>query len=306
MDNVLFSSINKIIDKKGFNNTEKSINAKGEELNKRGGVTTAQITIPLQEIRSTLSNSASTKVVDFVTTERTQILDKTTFIDGLESNALFPIFNANCSKWENENMPSGTTSNITLTPHILYSEISFTLQTAKSTNEKLQSALTQEVINNIYNKVESTIFSSSDGTNGEPTGLFATLSAHTITSSCTIDELTLLEKEYFSSKSTNQPTYLMSPTAYQTIKTEHANLFKDGKFNDIEYIVSSNVEDNSFLLCDLSALVVGEFGALNVDVDDVTKKLSGEIRLICTTFYDWNMSNKDAFIYGKFETETES
>lgn len=304
MDNILFASLQKTLQRKAFNNNERQINAKGDEMNKRAGVSTAQITIPLAELRATLSNSASTKVVDFITTEKTQILDKTTFIDGLESNALFPIINANCSRWSGEDATSGETANITLTPHRLYSEITFSLQSAKSTNEKLQNAVTEEIINNIYNKVESTIFSGADSTQGEPKGLFNVLSSHTISSGCTIEELTEIEKKYYQSQSTNAPTYLFSPSAFETIKTEHANLFNNGKFNDIEYIISNNVEDGSFLLCDLSALVVGEFGSLNVDVDDKTQKFKGNVRLFINVFYDWNVTNPNAFIYGKFETES--
>ena len=69
----------------------------------------------------------------------------------------------------------------------------------------------------------------------------------------------------------------------------------NGKSDDIEYIVTNTMQDNYILLCDLSYLLIGSFGSLDVNVDDVTEKVSGKTRLLCNSYWDWSVTNANAF-----------
>jgi HK97 family phage major capsid protein len=297
MNNNLFNAIRLHLEGKGLNNELKSIQARANEQNKRANINAiGQVQIPLAELRGVVSNSASTKNFAYEVTPQSTLFDKCKYLQGLQSNAKYPIFKSNCTKWENETIPSAATANITLNPHRLYAELSYTTTLINSADVTLQEALTQDIVNCIYDKVEKTILSDADATNGNPKGILNQLSAHTITSSATLSEIAAIEKAFYESGS-KTPTYVFSSSAYGKMKATHANLFNNGTFNDIPYIVTNNMKDSCYLLCDLSKLVVAEFGSLDVEIDKVTQLIEGKIRLFVNTWFDWGMINKDSFIF---------
>lgn len=291
MKNNLFNAIRLQCERKSLNNDLKTLCAKANELNKRAQINPmGQIQIPLQELRGVIAESAQTKVSEFITTPTPSIIERCRLLEGLQANPKFPIMKNNCSRWENESATTQDYTSVTLTPHRMYSEIVYSDTLIKSTDVTLQNALTQDIVNDIYNKVESTMFSDADSTDGNPQGLFD------IVTPTELSELSFVnaEKAFYESGAKN-PLYIFSPSTYTAIRATYADNFKDGKFNDIEYVVSANMQDDCILLADLNYLIVGLFGSLDVEVDDVTQRVSGKVRLICNTFWDWNITNPQAF-----------
>ena len=302
MKNNLFDGIRLMSEGKTLNNELRAINAKAEELDKVGGIIAegAQIKIPMQELRAVVSGSAETKTQSYEITPSANVITRARYIEGLQANALYPIMKNNCSRWESESESADTPtySHITLTPHRMYSEILYSVSIVLNSNSTLQDALTADLVNDIYNKVESTMFSDADATDGNPKGLF------NIVTPTELSELsfTNAEKAFFESGA-KQPLYIFSPSTYTSVRAAYEDNFKDGKFRDIEYIVTSNMQDDCILLCDLSFLIVGLFGSLHADIDNVTRRKDGIIRMICNTFWDWNITNQNAFQAIKITTE---
>ena len=294
MKNNLFNGIRLTIEKKALNNELKSIQARANELNKKANINAVgQLQIPFKELRSVMSDSASTKVQSFEITPTANVITRARMMEGLTSNAKYPIIKSNCSRWENESGDTHTTDSVTLKPHRLYSEISYSDTLIRSTDETLQNALTQDLLNDIYNKVESTLFADSDETDGNPKGLFSMITP-TETTALTINVFANAEKDFFKSGA-KAPLFIFSPSAFAKAKESFKELFVNGRFDDVEYIVTNNMADDYILLCDLSYLLVGSFGSLDVQVDDVTEKVSGKTRLLCNSFWDWNVTNDGAF-----------
>ena len=294
MKNNLFNGVRLVCEKKALNNELKSIQSRANELNKKAQINPiGQLQFPLCELRGTLSDSASTKVNGFEITPTATILERARMMEGLTANAKYPIFRSNCSRWENEQGQDQTTDSVTLSPHRLYSEISYSDTLIRSTDETLQNALSDDLISNIYNKVESTLLSDKDTTDGNPLGLFANLSP-TETTALTINVFAEMEKNFFKSGA-KQPIYIFSPSAFAATKATFKELFKNGRFDDIEYIVTNTMQDNYILLADLNYLLIGSFGSLDVQVDDVTEKVSGKTRLLCNSYWDWSVTNANAF-----------
>ena len=294
MKNNLFNGIRLTIEKKALNNELKSIQARANELNKKANINAVgQLQIPFKELRSVMSDSASTKVQSFEITPTANVITRARMMEGLTSNAKYPIIKSNCSRWENESGDTHTTDSVTLKPHRLYSEINYSDTLIRSTDETLQNALTQDLLNDIYNKVESTLFADSDETDGNPKGLFSMITP-TETTALTINVFANAEKDFFKSGA-KAPLFIFSPSAFAKAKESFKELFVNGRFDDVEYIVTNNMADDYILLCDLSYLLVGSFGSLDVQVDDVTEKVSGKTRLLCNSFWDWNVTNDGAF-----------
>ena len=294
MKNNLFNGIRLTIEKKALNNELKSIQSRANELNKKANINAVgQLQFPLCELRSVVSDSASTKVQSFEITPTANVISRARYLEGLSANAKYPIFRGNCSRWENEQGQAPNTDSVTLSPHRLYSEISYSDTLIRSTDETLQNALSDDLISNIYNKVESTLLSDKDTTDGNPLGLFAILSP-TETTAFTINVFASAEKDFYKSGA-KQPIYIFSPSAFAKTKATFKELFKNGRFDDIEYIVTNTMQDNYILLADLNYLLIGSFGALDVSVDDVTEKISGKTRLLCNSYWDWSLTNKGAF-----------
>ena len=302
MKNNLFNGIRLVTEKKALNNDLKAIQSRANELNKKANINAVgQIQIPFKELRSVMSDSASTKVNGFEITPSATILERARMMEGLTANAKYPIFRTNCSRWENEQGQDQTTDSVTLSPHRLFSEVSYSSTLIRSTDETLQNALSDDLLNNIYNKVESTMLSDKSETDGNPLGLFAILSP-TETTALTINVFAEMEKNFYLSGA-KTPLYIFSPSAFAKTKETFKELFVDGRFNDIEYVTTNNMADDYILLCDLSYLLVGSFGSLDVNVDDVTEKVSGKTRLLCNSYWDWNVTNANAFQAIKLASE---
>ena len=302
MKNNLFNGVRLITEKKALNNELKSIQSRATELNRKANINAVgQLQFPLQELRSTLSDSGATKVNGFEITPTANVITRARYLEGLTANAKYPIIKSNCSRWENEQGQDQTTDSVTLSPHRLYSEISYSVSLIKSTDETLQNALSEDLLSNIYNKVESTLLSDKDTTNGNPKGLFSMITP-TETTALTSNVFAEMEKDFFASGA-KQPIYIFSPSAFAKVKATFKELFQNGRFNDIEYTITNTMQDDYILLCDLSYLVIGSFGSLDINVDDVTEKVSGKTRLLCNSYWDWNVTNKGAFQAIKLQNE---
>jgi len=302
MKNNLFNGVRLVTEKKALNNELKSIQSRATELNRKANINAVgQLQFPLQELRSTLSDSGATKVNGFEITPTANVITRARYLEGLTANAKYPIIKSNCSRWENEQGQDQTTDSVTLSPHRLYSEISYSVSLIKSTDETLQNALSEDLLSNIYNKVESTLLSDKDTTNGNPKGLFSMITP-TETTALTSNVFAEMEKDFFASGA-KQPIYIFSPSAFAKVKATFKELFQNGRFNDIEYTITNTMQDDYILLCDLSYLVIGSFGSLDINVDDVTEKVSGKTRLLCNSYWDWNVTNKGAFQAIKLQNE---
>lgn len=294
MRNNLFSAIRLFTEQKSLNNDLKTLQSKANELNKKANINPiGQIQMPLSELRSVLTDSASTKVSEFVTTPTATIIERSRFLEGLQANAKYPIINSKCSRWETESAQTPDFTNVTLSPHRMYSEIVYSDTLIKSTDATLQYALSEDLISNIYNKVESTLLSTDNGTNGNPKGILTYLTP-TTTSALSITDLSTIEKAFFESGA-KEPIYIFSPSAYKTTKETFKELFSNDKFNNFEYVVTNNLQNDYILLCDLNYLLVGLFGGLDIQIDDVTERIKGKVKLLCNTYWDFNLTNKDAF-----------
>lgn len=300
MKNNLFDGIRLMSQDKTLNNELRAINSKAEELDKVGGIIAegAQIKIPMQELRSIITGSASTKTQSYEITPSANVITRARYMEGLKANALYPIMRNHASRWENESGDTPTYTHVMLSPHRMFSEILYSVDIILNSNSTLQDALTADLVNDIYNKVESTMLSDKDATDGNPKGLF------NIVTPTELSELsfTNAEKAFYESGAKN-PLYIFSPSTYTSVRAAYADNFKDGKFNDIEYVVTANMQDDCILLADLSYLIVGLFGSLHADIDNVTRRKDGIIRMITNTFWDWNVTNPQAFQAIKITTE---
>ena len=294
MKNNLFDGIRLQCERKGLNNELKQIQSRANELNKKAQINPmGQIQIPFTELRGVVTDSGATKIIGYEVTPSANIITRARYLEGLSANALYPIFRTNPSYWANEQQGNQDITHVMLSPHRMFSELTYDLTLILSTDSSIQKALTEDLVNNIYEKVESTLLSNSDTTNGNPKGLF-TLVTPTETTALTFNVFAEMEKNFYLSGA-KTPLYIFSPSAFAKVKATFKELFINGKFNDIDYIVTNNMQSDYILLCDLSHLLVSLFGALDVVIDDVTQKREGKVRLICNSYWDWNITNQAAF-----------
>ncbi len=294
MKNNLFDAIRLQCERKGLNNELKQLKSAADELNRRAQINPmGQVQIPMTELRSVINESGATLINGYEVTPTANIITRSRFLEGLQANALYPIFRTNPSYWANEEQGDQDITHVMLQPHRMFSELTYDLTLILSTDSSIQKALTEDLVNNIYAKVEATMLSDSDETNGNPKGLFNFITP-TTADTLSINVFAVMEKNFFASGA-KQPIYIFSPSAFAKVKATFKELFINGKFNDIEYVVTANMQSDYILLCDLNYLLVGLFGALDVVVDDVTKKREGKVRLICNSYWDWNITNANAF-----------
>ena len=294
MKDLLFNGIRLHTQRKGLNNELKSLQSKANELFSKAQICPiGQLQIPMAELRNVINESGETKVNGYEVTPTANIITNARYLEGLRANALYPIFRTNSSYWNNEPERNQDITHVYLSPHRMCSILTYDLSLILSTDSTIQNALTEDLVSNIYNKAESTMLSNDNGTNGNPKGILTYITP-TTTSALSINDFSKIEKAFFESGAKN-PIYIFSPSAYQNAKESFKELFSNDKFNNFEYVVTSNLQDNYILLCDTKHLLIGLFGGLDVQIDDVTQKINGKVRLTCNSYWDFNITNKDAF-----------
>ena len=93
MKNNLFNAIRLQCERKGLNIELKKLQSQATELNKRANINPmGQIQMPLAELRSVITDSASTKVNGYEITPNDNVKTKARNLEGLQANARYPIF----------------------------------------------------------------------------------------------------------------------------------------------------------------------------------------------------------------------
>lgn len=187
-------------------------------------------------------------------------------------------------------------SEASIAPHRLTTYVTITKMLLNQT-QNVEALLTEMLATAINEKLESTIFSTTQEANGVKPFLSET--ASTITSYadiCNLEDTTA---------DTLKPTYVLSKAAKNKLRqmqrgTSNSNVMDAGKIDGTTTITSSNVEDSYLVFGDFSKFKVCVWSdGIDVLVDPITQAKDGNTRLIVNFYVDYYVSNPNAFAIGK-------
>ena len=292
--------INRISNKIDLSETQQNENRKAIEKAKDDGITAVgQFNC---EMRSLLNGSGITNITRAETKTNEiddNLLSLMTFYPNLKANLKVPYFDENTCQWKEEGYSiSENTDTLTskyLTPHRLTTKIDFSVSILRQSG-KFYQEVNDILIKAIYNKLVESILSDDAETTDEPKGIFNGISATTIS---TIADLATLQ--YNGDKQKTNNVWVISPKAKAEILKLNPTLFNDGKFLGSPYISENRMQDGLIAYLPLDLVVVAQFGAVEVTVDNVTDVVNGNVKTYITTYFDFDFLDDSKIQLGIFE-----
>lgn len=292
----LINAINKVVNRQPHDtNTIKELR-EAQEMNKRANI----VSIGQLQLRTLVASAnTSTQVTKPMGEQRpTNLIEQLgiKYIGGLSSNFVYPIISGNNCKWEDETSQvdeSNTAfSAITLQPRRLASYVEYSRDVVMNPSTQVAEAIQEDLLNSVISKVQSTMLNE----------LYD--SAHTMSISGYNDIVNL---EYSAaSKNISNAVYVVSPSAAKSLKTMtngNSPILVNGKIDNCQVYETPSLSGDTIIFGDFSKVLIGQFGAYDVTIDNVTKAKDGIIRLTINSYWDFDKIDSNAFVFATTATE---
>ena len=297
----LLDAINRISNRIALSETQETENRKAIEKAKEDGITAVgMFNFELRAMIDDLGTKSGRTIAHTQSSEYDDdFLSKITFYPSLKANLKAPYFDEKTCDWkENGYSLTAETNTITskyLTPHRLTTKTNFSVSILQQSG-KFYNEVNQILIKAIYNKLVESILSDSAETSDQPKGIFNGISATTIS---TIADLAGMQYDGDKQKTNN--IWLISPKAKAEILKLNPTIFNDGKFLGSPYISENRMQDGFIAYLPLDLVVVAQFGAVEVTVDNVTDVVNGNVKTYITTYFDFDFLDDTKIQLGIFE-----
>lgn len=227
------------------------------------------------------------------------------FVSGLVGDLAYPVM-SNCNTtWEGETAESKDGSpaftSVKLSPKRLTCVVPISKQFIVQDSAGAEQAIREEIINAINSKLEATILGSTAGSATQPAGMFnGELSAVTNYAGLCDVEAAMEENNVY-----GELKYLLSPRAKAALRnmaksTKSTQLvYENGEVDGTTALCTSHVKDTNYAYGDFSQYVIGQWGNLDLVVDNVTLAAEGQIRLVVNCYFDAKPLRAEAIKVGK-------
>lgn len=291
------------------------INAGREEMRKSGLSYAGQIQLP-SEKRAIVSVTAEGD--DTVATDVFNILDPlrsnlvlaqagAKVLDNLVGDVKIPVLGASNVGWEGENDDaadgSGAITSVTLKPKRLSCFIDVSKQMIWQESAGVEDAIRRDIVEAIAHKFQATILGAGAGDATQPSGLFHGLVDKAATD---FDSMAAIEADLETANVSNI-SYIASPKARAAMramtkgaKNNAVVAYANGEFDGTPVYSTSDVANSKFLVGDFSNLYLGQWGAIDLVVDNYTQATKGAIRLVVNVYLDAVNARPNSIVSGKF------
>ena len=287
------------------------------------GVDTRSIYVPI-ESRANLQATIVGQGKEGVPTDLLNILDPirdnlvvakagSTILTGLSGNLEIPSYSGTTAKWGGEVAKSedgaGEFETKKLAPKRLSTTINISRQLLLQDGAGIEAMLRRDIVAAIFTKLEETIFSA--GAVGDaPQGLLhSSKTAITVSDyDGLVDLYTKLRNNLYSGEWIKG---VINPTAYGILaKTPIGPNVALGFLVDgdklatgVSVLQTTAVEDG-MVMGDFTQFIVGQWGALEVKVDDTTRFDEGLVRLMVNSYWDFAFRDDNAYEVAKITKAT--
>ena len=291
------------------------INAGREEMRKSGLSYAGQIQLP-SEKRAIVSVTAEGD--DTVATDVFNILDPlrsnlvlaqagAKVLDNLVGDVKIPVLGASNVGWEGENDDaadgSGAITSVTLKPKRLSCFIDISKQMIQQNSAGVEDAIRRDIVEAIAHKFQATILGAGAGDATQPSGLFHGLVDKAAND---FDSMAAIEADLETANVSNI-SYIASPKARAAMramtkgaKNNAVVAYANGEFDGTPVYSTSDVANSKFLVGDFSNLYLGQWGAIDLVVDNYTQATKGAIRLVVNVYLDAVNARPNSIVSGKF------
>lgn len=229
------------------------------------------------------------------------------FITNLTGDVQIPLMSPSNCGWESEmgEAPegAGTFSSVKLSPKRLTCYIDLSKQFLVQQSCGAEELIRQDIINAINSKLEATILGEEEGDATKPAGIFSVIkpSAHTISN---FADLCNAESDIEDANVVGELKYVMSNKAKAALRSMQKSakttqlVMENGQIDGTQVLNTSHVGGKKFAYGDWSNLAIGQFGALDLVVDNYSQSTRNVVRLVITAYFDSKVLRPEAFVTG--------
>ena len=286
-----------------------------EEMRANGLSYGGQIQIPI-ESRAAITVSAEGEdtvatnlynVMEPLRAKNVMVAAGAKFLTNLTGDVQIPLMSPSNCGWEGEIAEAkdgaGTFSSVKLSPRRLTCFIDLSKQFLIQDSVGAEELIRQDIINALNSKIEETILGDAEGDLTKPAGIFATINptAHTISN---FADICNAESDIEDANVMGELKYVMSNKAKAALRSMQKSakttqlVLENGQIDGTPVLNTSHVKGKKFIYGDWSALAIGQFGALDLVIDNYSQSTRGVVRLVASIYVDAKVLRPEAFVTG--------
>ena len=231
------------------------------------------------------------------------------FMSGLKGDVQLPVMTAGQVAWAGETADAsdgaGSFSNVTLSPKRLTAYCEVSLQLLQQDTVGAEEAIRNDLINNIAQKIESTVLSYNAGSSTTPQGLAYNVAATTISD---FSYLCGMEADLEEANVYGDMKYILSPKAKSTlrgmIKGTNATgmVYEDGEVDGTPALTTSNVPAKYMYYGNFNDVWIGTWSDVILDVvRDSASLKKGCVTLVVNMYVDAKKVRPESIAVGQVE-----
>lgn len=312
----LVNAINSIAKNQLMDDVSVAVSDAGkEEMRKAGLSMGGQIQLPMSELRSTVTVTAEGE--DVVPTDLYNIMEPlraknvlvqagARFLTGLVGDVQIPIMTASNVGWAGEVAAAAdgapSFSHKTLSPKRLTAYIDISKQLLNQDAIGIEQMIRQDIVNAINSKLEATILGAAAGSSTQPAGIF---NGVTYTTVGDMEDIAGLEATVEAANVLGECKYILAPSAKAALRAKAKgenvaeSLYNNGEIDGTKALSTSHVAANKMVYGDFSNLAIGQWGPIDLTVDNYTQAVNGCVRLVINAYFDAAVLRSEAFAFGQ-------
>ena len=312
----LVNAINAIAKNQLMDDVSVAVNEAGrEEMRKAGLSMGGQIQLPMSELRSAVTVTAEGE--DVVPTDLYSIMEPlraknvlvqagARFLTGLVGDVQIPIMTASNVGWAGEVATAAdgapSFSHKTLSPKRLTAYIDISKQLLNQDAIGIEQMIRQDIVNAINSKLEATILGAAAGSSTQPKGIF---NGVTYTTVGDMEDIAGLEATVEAANVLGECKYILAPSAKAALRAKAKgenvaeSLYNNGEIDGTKALSTSHVAPNKLVYGDFSNLAIGQWGPVDLTIDNYTQAVNGCVRLVINAYFDAAVLRSEAFAFGQ-------
>ena len=286
-----------------------------EEMRKSGLSYSGQIQLPITEERSVVQATVTTAGEEVVETEKLNILEPlknklvftqlgANYLTGLVGNISIPSYSGTQAGWageiESAQDGAGTFDSIEYAPKRITAYIDISKQFINQDAVGAEALLRRDIIDAVAQVLEGTILGDAASTTKKPAGIFYGADEVEITYPTLVD----MEKTLEEANVSGDFKFVVSPEIKAQMKTNTVGgtksdfrfILQGGEANGYPVVSTGNAK--GIALANWSDLLVCQFGALDITVDQFTQATKGCIRLVVNAYFDAKFRRAESVVAG--------
>ena len=295
------------------------INAGADEMRKAGQPFGGQIQLPTELRDDPVHYTVEADGSHVVVTDYLNILEPlkaknvlvaagANYLTGLVGNIQIPSMTAENVYWEGEitdaKNGAGAFDHINMAPRRLSAYIDISKQFLVQDSLGAENLIRKQLVEAINDKLEATILSDAAASGTVPAGIFNGITPTDITDYASVCDF---EAKLDENNFVGDFKYVINPKAKAYLRSEIKGTNATGMIMENDAIDGTPTETTTHMATDEVAygawdnLYIGQWGGIDLTVDNYTQATKGCVRLVINAFFDYKVVRDGAIVLGKIK-----